>query len=152
MLIGEFESKLTENNRIALPKKFREELGDNLIIMNGYEGCLVIVNREKFLALTKDIIEGRFINDSVRDTTRFLIGSAQEINLDKQGRFVLPRSLLEHAKIKTDGVFLGLMNWVELWDKELWNDRKKYISENATEISVNLEKSLNEKKSSAYKT
>lgn len=145
MLIGEYDSKITENNRIALPKKFREELGEKLIVMNGYDGCLIIVNREKFLALTKDITEGRFINDSVRDTTRFLIGSAHEVELDKQGRFVLPQSHLEYAGIKKCGTFLGLMNWLELWEKDLWEERKEYIGKNALKISKDLEKSLNDK-------
>jgi len=145
MLIGEFESKITENNRIALPKKFREELGNDLILMNGYEGCLIVVNREKFTALTKDITEGRFINDAVRDSTRFLIGSAQEIALDKQGRFVLPQSLIDYAEISANGVFLGLYNWVELWDKNKWNARKLYISKNSTQISAKLDQSLNPK-------
>lgn len=145
MLIGEFESKITENNRIALPKKFREELGNGLIVMNGYEGCLIVVNQEKFLALTKDIAEGRFINDAVRDSTRFLIGSAQEIRLDKQGRFVLPQSLIDYSGISDVGVFLGLLNWVELWDKNKWNERKLYISKNSTQISSKLDQILNTK-------
>lgn len=143
MLIGEFESKITENNRIALPKKFREELGGDLIVMNGYDGCLIVVNKEKFTALTKDIAEGRFINDAVRDTTRFLIGSAQEIVLDKQGRFVLPQSLIEYSGLTKDGIFLGLLNWVELWDKEKWKDKKSYILENSSNISTKLDQSLN---------
>ncbi len=139
MLIGEFESKITENSRIALPKKFREELGKELIVMQGYEGCMIVVDKQRFVALTKDITEGRFINDAIRDTTRFLIGSAHEVTLDKQGRFVLPQSLKNFAEILNDGVFLGLMNWVELWDKKKWNERKSAIAQNATQISAKLD-------------
>lgn len=139
MLIGEFESKITENNRIALPKKFRDELGKELIVMQGYEGCMIVVDKQRFLALTKDITEGRFINDSIRDTTRFLIGSAHEVSLDKQGRFVLPQSLKKFAELLNDGVFLGLMNWVELWDKKKWEERKSAIAQNASEISAKLD-------------
>ncbi len=143
MLIGEFETKITSNNRAALPKKFRDELGEGLILMNGYEGCLIIVDKQRFLALTKDITEGRFINDSVRDLTRFLVGTAQEIVLDKQGRFVLPQSLLEYSEISDSAIFLGLFNWVELWDTRRWKDRKKYILDNSNQITKTLEQSLN---------
>jgi MraZ protein len=146
MLIGEFDSKITENSRIALPKKFREELGKELIVMNGYEGCLIVVDKNKFLALTKDITEGRFVNDAIRDTMRFLIGSAHEIMLDKQGRFVLPQSLIDFSKLKTVGVFLGLYNWIELWDKDLWQDRKNHIQGNAEAISAKLNENFNENK------
>lgn len=143
MLIGEFETKKTSNNRIAFPKKFRDELGDQLILMNGYEGCLIIVDKSQFIALTKDITEGRFINDSVRDMTRFLVGTAQEISLDKQGRFVLPQSLIEYAGILENVIFLGLYKWIEIWDKSKWIDRKNYIIKNSSTITKDLENSLN---------
>lgn len=142
MLIGEFETKVTDKNRIALPQKFRKELGDNLIITQGYEGSVIIVSADQFLALTKEINNGLFINDAVRDTTRFLIGSAHEITLDNQGRFVLPQSLKEFSKINSEVAFLGLMRWVELWDKEIWIMRKTQISKNAGIIAKELEQSL----------
>ncbi|BDQ04501.1 MAG: transcriptional regulator MraZ [Candidatus Dojkabacteria bacterium] len=142
MLIGEFETKITDNNRVAVPKKFRGELGDDLIILNGYEGCLIIVDEQKFLALTKDIVEGRFINDAVRDMTRFLVGSAQEIHLDNQGRFVLPQSLRDYACLESECIFLGLFNWIELWSKSRWMERKKFVKRNAAEIASKLARTL----------
>lgn len=143
MLIGEFETKITDSNRVAVPKKFREELGNDLMILNGYEGCLIIVDESKFLALTKDIIEGRFINDAVRDMTRFLVGSAQEIRLDNQGRFVLPQSLRDYAGLESECIFLGLFNWIELWSKSRWLERKEFVKTHAVEIANKLERSLN---------
>lgn len=138
MLIGEFETKVTDKNRIALPKKFRDELGEKLIVMQGYEGCMILVNEEQFLALTNEITNGRFINDAVRDTSRFLIGSAHEIVPDKQGRFVLPQSLKSFSNVEDEVVFLGLFKWVEIWSKDKWISRKNLISENAGEIANKL--------------
>jgi MraZ protein len=145
MLIGEFETKVTDKNRIAMPKKFRGELGDKLIVMQGYDGCMILVDENRFLALTKEITEGRFVNDAVRDTTRFLIGSAHEIALDKQGRFVLPQSLKSFAEVDEEVVFLGLMRWVEIWDKSRWNGKKKLISDDSSAISDKLDKTLSVK-------
>jgi MraZ protein len=142
MLIGEFETKVTDKSRVALPKKFREELGKKLIVMQGYEGCMILVNQARFEALTNEIVNGRFINDAVRDTTRFLVGSAHEIELDKQGRFILPQSLRNFTNVKSDVTFLGLIRWVEIWDSGQWNKRKKFISENAGEISKSLDQGM----------
>lgn len=142
MLIGEFEAKVTDKSRIALPKKFRDELGETLILMQGYEGCMIVVDEERFRALTKDITNGRFVNDSIRDTTRFLIGSAHEIALDKQGRFILPQSLKSFSEVQDEVVFLGLYNWIEIWDRKKWNMRKKNISENADVIAKKLDAEL----------
>lgn len=138
MLIGEFDSKVTDKNRIALPKKFRDELGENLIVMQGYEGCMIIVDEKRFEALTKEVIEGKFINDAVRDTTRFLIGSAHEVTLDKQGRFILPQSLKSFSQVDEEVTFLGLIRWVEIWDKKKWLERKNFINDNSRQIADKL--------------
>jgi MraZ protein len=138
MLIGEFESKLTDKNRIALPKKFREEIGDTFIITQGYEGSVILVDESRLLALTQEIRDGSFVNDAIRDTTRFLIGSAHEAKLDKQGRFVLPQSLRSFSEIESDVIFLGLMRWVEIWSKDVWLQRKTLISNEAAKIASRL--------------
>jgi MraZ protein len=145
MLIGEYDSKVTDKNRIAMPKKFRDELGEKLIIMQGYEGCIILVDENRFLALTKDITTGKFINDAVRDTTRFLVGSAHEVTPDKQGRFVLPQSLKSFSGVTDEVIFLGLLNWVEIWDKNKWNERKQSITINASEISNRLDQESSNK-------
>jgi MraZ protein len=142
MLIGEFETKVTDKSRVALPKKFRQELGSKLIVMQGYEGCMILVDEERFTALTKDITNGQLTSNAIRDTTRFLVGSAHEIELDKQGRFVLPQSLKSFSKINEEVVFLGLMRWIEIWDKDKWLKQKSQIGENSSEIAMRLQDEL----------
>ncbi|HVX92921.1 MAG TPA: division/cell wall cluster transcriptional repressor MraZ [Candidatus Dojkabacteria bacterium] len=138
MLIGEYQNKVGDRKRIALPKKLRDELGGDLILTRGYENSLVIVNKHLWENLSKDIVSGSFINTDIRDTSRFLIGSATEIELDEQGRFVLPQALFDYAQLKDDVVFIGLMNWVEVWSKELWTKRMEYLSKNGSEIAQKL--------------
>lgn len=138
MLIGEYQNKVGDRKRIALPKKLRDELGNDLILTRGYENSLVIVNKHLWENLSKDIISGSFINTDIRDTSRFLIGSASEIELDDQGRFVLPQSLFDYAQIKEEVVFIGLVNWVEVWSKELWTKRMDYLSKHGSEIAQKL--------------
>lgn len=139
MLIGEFTTKFTSGNRIALPKKFRSELGDFLIVTQGYEGCLVLVDKARFQKLTEGVANKPFIAGDVRETTRFLLGGAHEIELDPQGRFVLPNHLSQHAKIKDDEVvFLGLINWVEIWSKGRWDEHKEKLEQKSAEIAERL--------------
>jgi len=138
LLIGEYAAKLTEKNRVALPKKFREILGTKVIVTNGYEGCLIVVSEQQFEELTSDITVGKFVNNDVRDTTRFLLGGAHEVELDSQGRFVLPSNLLDYSGIIEDVCFLGLKRWVELWGKERWTSKKDDIANNASDIANRL--------------
>src|SRR3989339_285846 len=97
MLIGEFRNKLADGFRVAFPKKFRSEMGEKLILAQGYEGCLIAVSPQSWDQLVLDAASGPFVSQSVRDTTRFILGSAAEVELDEQGRFVVPENLREAA-------------------------------------------------------
>lgn len=138
LLIGEYNAKLTDKNRVALPKKFREILGSKVIVTNGYEGCLIVVSEQQFEEITSDINVGKFVNNDIRDTTRFLLGGACEVDLDSQGRFVLPSNLLDYAGITDEMCFLGLKRWVELWDKKRWDSKKGEIVASASDIANRL--------------
>lgn len=138
MLIGEYSSKIGEKKRVAIPKRVRDELGDQLILTRGYENALVIVNREMWEKIAGEVINGSFINKNIRDTSRFLVGSAMELVPDTQGRIVIPEALYRFAQFKTEVIFVGLVNWVELWDKEKWEKRIEFISEKSEEIANQL--------------
>ena len=127
MIIGEYQQKLGDKNRIAFPKKFREELGNKLIMTKGYEGCLVIMSPAQWEEMVSDVVSGPFVSGLVRDTSRFLFAGASEIELDSQGRFVIPTYLKEYSGIESDGIFLGLGRWVELWGDEKWQKKSHEI-------------------------
>jgi MraZ protein len=139
MLIGEYETKIGDKKRVAIPKKFRDELGENLILTRGYEGTLILVNKEMWEKIAKEVIEGSFINKNIRDTTRFLVGSAVEVETDSQGRIVIPNSLHKYGDFEKQAVFVGLYNWIEIWDKKRWEERLKYLDENSEDIAREIQ-------------
>lgn len=138
MIIGEYRQKLTERNRIAFPSKFREVLGNKLIVSKGYEGCLLVMSPDQWNALVSDSISGPFVSGLVRDSARFLFGSATEIELDSQGRFVIPQYLMEYSNFSSEGVFLGLGRWVELWSLSEWDKKKKEVEDNSSSVAEKL--------------
>lgn len=138
MLIGEFAQKITSGSRVAIPAKLRSQLRGFLYLTQGYEGCLVLVDEERFNNLTQGVADKPFIRGDVRETTRFLLGNAYEIEVDEQGRFVLPNTLREYAQIKDETIFLGLKNWIEIWDKEKWLLHKKELEQKGAKIAERL--------------
>ena len=88
--------------------------------------------------MVKDVAEGPFVSSAVRDTSRFLLGGAHEIQTDAQGRFVIPASLVTYAQIRDDLVFLGLGRWVEVWEMSNWREREKYLGEEGSKIAETL--------------
>ena len=141
MIVGEFRSKIGNKKRVAIPKKIRDQMGDDIILTRGYEGALILVDKKMWDNIAQEVVNGSFINKNIR-TTRFLVGSAVEVETDSQGRFVIPTGLYEHAEMNTqesdEVVFVGLVNWVEVWSTKKWEDRLQYISENSDEIAQAL--------------
>ena len=80
-----------------------EILGDEIIVTRGYEDCVIAVNKRQWEKLLTVFDDKPFTTSPVRDTRRFLIGGASEVDLDKQGRFVLPVNLKNFAKDWHDG-------------------------------------------------
>ncbi len=145
MIIGEYKSRIGEKKRVSLPKRFRDELGEEIILTRGYENSLILVNKRMWERIAKDVINGSFINKNIRDTSRFLIGSAVEVSLDKLGRFIIPQSLFEYSSLQKEIVFLGLVNWIEVWDKDKWEERVKYLNNNSDKIAQEIEKMKEDK-------
>jgi MraZ protein len=140
MLIGEYTGKVGDKKRVSLPSKFREELGEEIILTRGYEDALIVVNKKLWQTIASDVMNGSFIDKNIRDTSRFLVGGAKEIELDSQGRFVIPQSLFEHADLDEEVVFIGLVNWIEIWDKDKWQARLDYLNKNSDKIAKEISK------------
>jgi len=138
MLIGQHCSKVSLKGRVAFPKKFRDQMGDKLVVTRGYEGCLIVVSMSEWRILLEGTESKPFIFEAARDTLRFLLGNAAEIELDAQGRFVLPAHLRHYSEIGLEAVFLGLQRYVEIWDKKRWTDHQNYLSKNIKQISERL--------------
>jgi MraZ protein len=140
MLIGEYTGKVGEKKRVSLPSKFRDELGDEIILTRGYEDALIVVNKKLWESIASEVMNGSFIDKNIRDTSRFLVGGAKEIELDTQGRFVIPQALFEHADLDDEVVFIGLVNWIEIWNKKKWEERLEYLKENSDKIASEISK------------
>lgn len=138
MLIGEFEGKITDKNRLAVPAKVRSEFKAGLVLSRGYEGCLLLLDEQRWKKLVDVVSTKPLLQLSIRDTKRFLIGGAHEVELDAQGRFVLPASLKDYAGFEQDVVFVAIMDWVEVWDKDKWNRKLLDLADSASDIADRL--------------
>ena len=147
MLLGQYDGRIDAKGRTAFPKKFREVLGDKLIITLGYENSLIVVSEENWKALLEGTEGKPFIQSETRETQRFLLGGASGVELDNKGRFILPAYLREFAKVKDNVVFIGLSRYVEIWDKDRWLEYRKGLEKNIDIISQRLVEKDGEKSS-----
>lgn len=140
MLIGNFLVKLDKKKgRTALPKKFRSILGRKVIVTLGYENTLMVISSESWEKVVGEIVNQPFISGPARETDRFLLGSAFKVDLDSQGRFIIPKSLRKHAGLGEDIVFVGVGNRVEIWGLGSWEKHLQYLDANIARISQELD-------------
>ena len=139
MLLGQVNKILDSKNRLSFPFRFRKELGNRLIITQNMEGSLLVVSVESWKTLMEGTENKPFILKEVREIQRFLFGSAQQVDLDEKGRFILPAHLKEYSGIDSEAVFVGVNNRVEIWDKMRWEEYNgKYLTKNINEITEKL--------------
>ncbi len=140
MFLGHFEAKLdVKKGRTVLPSSLRKQMGKKCIITKGFERSLMLVNINSWENLIKNITGKSFLSGMSRQTDRFLLGNAFELNLDDQSRFVIPIKLREYANLNNSIIFVGVGNRIEIWDKKSWEDNNQYLDSNIAEITDKLE-------------
>ena len=122
MLQGEYKHTLDAKSRLVAPSKLREELGSKFYITKGFDQCLYIFPEESWMKFVEKINGLPGSQEKVRRVQRRFIGSSQECEPDKQGRFLIPANLREYAQITKDVVLVGLYDKIEVWSQDKWNE------------------------------
>lgn len=138
MLIGEYTHAVDAKNRFALPAKFRKEFGSKVIVTRGLDRCLFIYSPkawEKIIARMSDLSIGQA---STRGFNRFLLSGAVEVDLDSQGRILIPDFLKGFANLDNKVVLAGVHDRVEVWNESEWETYKAGIEQHADELAEKL--------------
>ena len=138
MLIGQYKHTIDIKKRLALPVKFRGELGAKVIVTKGVENCLVVYTEKEWEVMSQKLGNLPVSQGEARSFTRHLLASATEVELDKLGRILLPDYLKEYADLKKNVVVCGLSNRLEVWDEEKWANYTKNAEKGVEEIVSKL--------------
>ena len=118
MFMSEYNHTLDTKGRLIIPAKFREVLGEEFVISKGMDGCLFVYANDDWNAFEQKLTSLPLINKEARQFARFFLAGAATVEVDKQGRILLPVVLREYAGIEKDVVSVGVFNRVEIWDKD----------------------------------
>ena len=122
MFIGEYQHALDLKNRINIPSKFRENLGDQFVLTKGLDGCLYAFTLKEWHVLEEKLKTLPLTSKDARAFVRFFFSGANEIDVDKQGRALIPQGLLEYASITKEIISIGVSNRIEIWSKDKWEE------------------------------
>src|SRR5215218_251353 len=115
MLLGEHEHSLDDKNRLTLPAKLREQLGDHVVVTRGMDGCLYVYARDAWDALAARINALDSLSADSRRMQRHFFANASPGELDKQGRIVIPAVLLAQEGIGREVTVTGVYDHLEIW-------------------------------------
>jgi transcriptional regulator MraZ len=139
MLLGEYEHTLDDKNRLTLPAKFRAAMAGGVVLTRGLDSCVEGYTADDWNTLVERRLAGLdpFSRES-RQLERYLYSGAVEAQPDKQGRVMLPPSLIEHAGLGREVVVIGMRGRIEIWDRAAWRAQLKEVMGSAEHVAERL--------------
>lgn len=140
---SEYEGKLDAKGRLVLPARIKAQLpeggGNELVIRKGFEPCLIIYPMVEFKKVFSKISGLSEFNEEYRKLQRNFFSGAATVELDTNGRFVVPKNMLTYSNIDKDVMLVGMGNKVEIWNPTVY---EKHLIQDPSELSRLAEKHL----------
>lgn len=128
VFFGEYQVAFTAPGRIVLPKKLRELLKGNVFVLSrGFDQCLSGFDKDDWEMRSRELMGSSLLERENLDKKRFLFASAVYLEIDEQGRFVIPRNLLQYAVLQENAFIVGVGDHFEVWDGARWQAYLKEI-------------------------
>jgi len=124
MFIGEYLHSLDEKGRLSIPKKFRSDLATGAVVTRGLDKCLFLYTKAEWQKLAETLASLPFAQANSRAFARLMLAGAMDVEVDKQGRIILPEYLRTFGGLTKNVVVAGLYNRLELWDEKMWTEYK----------------------------
>jgi len=119
---------LDAKGRLAIPTRYRERLreqcGSELVVTVDIDGCLLLYPLPEWQEIERKLMKLPSFNKAARRLQRLLVGHAVDLEMDAQGRVLLPAPLREYAGMEKQVMMVGQMNKFELWDEARWNAQR----------------------------
>lgn len=133
MFMGKYYNSIDAKNRMIVPSKHRDQLGGRCILTKGMDNCLYIYPMAEWDRQVEKISQLPETDENVRNFIREAFSNAEECEIDKQGRILIPANLKKEAFIDKELVTMGAMRKIEIWSKEVWENPEQY--KNSTDNS-----------------
>lgn len=135
MFLGEFEHIIDEKGRVAIPARFREELGEGFVLTRGFDPCLQAFPYPIWQQLSERVSKLPVANVEARNMRRILFSMAAEVEIDRQGRILIPQNLREYAGLAEQVVISGMNTFFELWSGARWSELQTTLTEQGAAIA-----------------
>lgn len=138
MLIGEYKHTIDSKKRLAIPAKFRKELGEKAVVTRGIDKCLFVYPLKEWEVFAEKLSKLPVGQSNSRSFSRVMLAGAQDVEMDSLGRIIVPEYLKQYAGLSKKVVVVGLYNRLEIWDENSWKGYQDNAERSAGEIAEKL--------------
>lgn len=116
MFVGTFQHTIDDRGRLTLPAKWRDELESELAVTFGLDDCLFVFPKSIFQKMAEKVVAQGFQTSNVRDWARYILGNAELVEIDKQGRILISQPLRTRFGLNGEVMVVGLYDRFEIWE------------------------------------
>ena len=139
MFFGEYEYTIDQKGRVTIPPKFREAFKGGIVLLRGYDKCVTACTVAEWDKRAEQLSKLPVTQSKTRRLNRATFSSAFSLDLDGQGRVVLPTPLRQYAGVASEVVIAGVRGCLEIWSKEDWLAEQQLMSEQLWQIAESIE-------------
>jgi MraZ protein len=139
MFFGTYEYIIDQKGRVTIPPKFRESFKRGIVLFRGYDKCVNVCTVVEWDKRAEHLSRQPVTQSKTRRLNRATFSSAFSLDLDGQGRVVLPATLRQYAGVTSDVVIAGVRDCLEIWSKEDWLAEQQLMSERVWQIAESIE-------------
>ncbi len=119
MFLGEYEHTIDAKGRMAVPARFRSQMDRGAVVSKGMGTCLSVYTMQRWEEKSAELVAGK-ASEELRDFERRIYPSASEVELDGQGRMIIPARLRAYANLGSEVTVAGVRDHFEIWDRQGW--------------------------------
>lgn len=127
MFTGEYRHSVDDKGRLAIPSRFRAQLEGGAFVSRWIDACLAVFPKDEWDKLAAKVAALPLADASSRTFQRFIFAGAFEVELDRQGRIVVPSSLRGFAGLETEAVVVGSRDHAEIWAPSTWDEYRREL-------------------------
>ena len=136
--MGQYEHNVDRKGRLIMPAKFREDLGEHVVVNRGLDGCLYVYTMAQWEKVYEKLQTLPSTKKDARMYQRMMLSKASECEMDSQGRILIPSSLISLAGLEKECLIIGVADHVEIWSKARWEQLEEEQNDSFEEAAENL--------------
>jgi MraZ protein len=129
MFLGQYRHSLDDKGRMIVPARFREVLDGTIYLTQGFDQNLRVLPEAAFTAIYARVTEMSSTNPTARELRRLIFSTAQQVDIDSNGRILIPKYLRDVADLNEEAIVVGVGEALEIWSPEAWESQNQLLQD-----------------------